>query len=93
MFAGATRLLLEHPDKLQQVVKEVRSSFATAEDITIHTVHKLEYMSAILEETMRLYPPVAQQQVRISPQGGGKVVGDFVPEGVSLYLPNAVKYR
>lgn len=80
---------MQHPDKMQQVVKEIRSTFKSTEDITIHSVHQLEYMAAVLEETMRLYPPVPQQGVRISPPGGGTVLGKFVPEGVSTaYAPN-----
>lgn len=68
---------------MQRLVKEVRSSFASTKDLTIHSVQKLEYMTAVLEETMRLYPPVPQQAVRVSPPGGGTVLGKFMPEGVS----------
>jgi len=68
---------------MQRVVQEVRSSFNTTEDITLYSVQKLDYFAAVLEETMRLYPPVSQQLSRKVPKGGAVVAGKFVPEGVS----------
>lgn len=84
---GATYLLLNHPDKMEHLVCEIRSAFKSTEDISVHSVHQLEYLAAALEETMRLYPPVAQQAVRLSPTGGGTVDGKFMPAGVShIYI-------
>ena len=40
-------------------------------------------MLAVLDETMRLYPPVPDPSARNPPRGGGLVCGKWLPENVS----------
>ncbi|KAK2602804.1 hypothetical protein N8I77_009309 [Diaporthe amygdali] len=65
---------------LARLQDEVRSGFATYEDITGDAVAKLPYLNAVLEETMRLMPPAPVGAPRVSP--GETVDGVFVPKGV-----------
>ena len=58
LLSGCTWLLLTHPDVYQRLVKHVRISFENEEDINLISVGKLDYMLAVLDEAMRLYPPV-----------------------------------
>lgn len=85
-LSGATALLLSHPNILEKLQQEVRSSFKSADEITITSVNKLYYMLAILNEALRLYPPVTSGLVRTVPPGGEQVAGRYVPEGVSTSL-------
>ncbi|KAI2784086.1 putative cytochrome P450 [Daldinia loculata] len=80
-LSGATALLLSHPNILEKLQQEVRSSFKSADEITITSVNKLYYMLAILNEALRLYPPVTSGLVRTVPPGGEQVAGRYVPEG------------
>ncbi|KAJ8131179.1 hypothetical protein O1611_g2446 [Lasiodiplodia mahajangana] len=80
-LSGATYLLLTHPDVLEKLKHEVRSSFTDASQININTVGNLKYMLAILNEALRLYPPVTSGLVRSVPKGGAQVAGHFAPEG------------
>jgi averantin hydroxylase len=41
-------------------------------------------MLAVLNEALRLYPPVPAQSNRIVADGGALIAGQWVPEGVSL---------
>ncbi|KAI8949521.1 isotrichodermin C-15 hydroxylase [Xylaria longipes] len=80
-LSGATYLLLTHPEVLEKLKHEVRSSFQDASQININTVGNLKYMLAILNESLRLYPPVTAGLVRSVPKGGADIAGHFAPEG------------
>ena len=86
LLSGATHLLLKHPAVMAKLVTEIRTAFKSGDEIDLFTVGKLEYLLAMLHETMRLYPPVASQPNRITPRGGETVCGKYVAEGVSLTL-------
>ena len=74
---------LSNPDNahcLTRLQEEVRGSFARYEDITSDSVSQLSYLNAVLEETMRIFPPSPVGPPRISP--GETVDGIYVPKGV-----------
>lgn len=83
-LAGTTYLLSRHQDKQRRLAQEIRSSFASEEDITLVSVGRLPYLQAVLEEALRTYPPVAGQLARCVPQGGAVICGFFVPEKTSV---------
>jgi averantin hydroxylase len=86
LLSGATHLLLKHPAVMAKLVTEIRTAFKSGGEIDLFTVGKLEYLLAVLDETMRLYPPVASQPNRITPRGGETVCGKYVAQGVDLTL-------
>lgn len=83
-LSAATYFLAKHPDVQRKLADEVRSSFASESEIDILSVNKLHYMLAVLDESMRLFPPVPSQLPRVCQPGGGMICGYQVPEGVSL---------
>lgn len=68
---------------MQQLSEEIRSCFPGDNDITMQSAAKLPYLSAVIEESLRLYPPVAAGLRRIVPKGGAIIDDHFVPENVS----------
>lgn len=83
LLAGTTYLLLKNPEVMKKLNKEVREAFKSEEEIDLLSVGKLEYMLAVLDEAMRLYPPVPNQNNRVVPPSGAMVAGKWVPGGVS----------
>ena len=83
LLSGITYLLLKDCTVLERLATEIRSAFQSECDITFSEVSKLRYMSASLEEAMRVYPPVAGSFPRNVPRGGGTIGDTFVPEKVS----------
>lgn len=83
-LAGELYYLTKNPTKLDKLCREVRGAFEREGDITLMNLNRLEYMSACLQETMRLYPPVPNGLPRIVPEGGREICGHFVPEDVSF---------
>lgn len=82
LLTGLTYFLGRSPHAMEALTLEIRTSFRAAEEIDLVSVHKLKYLTACLEETMRLYPPVVTMLWRTPPQGGGQTCGVWIPEGV-----------
>lgn len=84
LLTGLAYFLGTNPHAMKTLVDEIRSSFNSPEEIDLVSVHKLKYLTACLNETMRLYPPVINMLWRTPPRGGGYASGIFIPEGVCL---------
>ncbi|KAL5338172.1 cytochrome P450 [Aspergillus crustosus] len=68
LLCAVTYWLLQTPGALRRVRAEIQSSFTTPADITFHTVAmKLPFLSACLNEALRLYPSVPGGLQRVTP--------------------------
>jgi cytochrome P450 len=81
-LSGTMYYLCKDPELLRIVVDEVRSMFASEDDITIKTTMNLTYMQACIEESLRMFPPVVVSPTRVSP--GDFVGGYYLPKNVSF---------
>ena len=82
-LSGMIRNLLRNPDTMKHVIKEIRNSFRHASEITAERVSELEYLGAVIEEGLRLCPPVALGMPRLVLAGGAEISGHWLPGGVS----------
>ena len=88
LLSGVTNQLLKNPDVLKKLVAEIRSTFAHSHEITIVSANDLKYQLAVLDEALRVMPPVAPALVRLMPSDEGEIVGGhFVPGGTSVGIP------
>ncbi|KAB5513621.1 cytochrome P450 [Coniochaeta sp. 2T2.1] len=83
-LAGWTNLLMRYRDVYDKLVAEVRSTFSSEDDIRFEVLKDLPYMSACINEAMRVFPPVPAGLLRTVPRGGDTVSGYFVPEKTSV---------
>ena len=83
-FSGALHYLIAYPSKLMRAQEEVRSAFATESDINASDVSKLEYLNAVIEESLRLCPPLPDMLRRQLPAGTPTTIASWVipPETV-----------
>ena len=81
---GTITHLLQHPDRLAKLLREIRSAFAVQSQITLKAVDALPYLRAVLQENARLAPSVPGQVPRIVPKGGDTICGNFIPEDVCI---------
>jgi cytochrome P450 len=86
LLSGATFYLLKNPVVLQKLQDEIRTSLSNEQDINLLSVMRLPYLNAVLEESLRMYPPVPATFPRTTPVGGAIVCGRFVPGGTSVGL-------
>jgi cytochrome P450 len=81
-LTSITYFLSTNPEKLGRLQKEIRETFSDASQIANKSLQSLPYLSAVIEEGLRIFPPTAFGLPRISP--GAIVDGNLVPAGVSL---------
>lgn len=84
LLSGALYLLLRNPDKMQKLVDELVTSFESDDMMTIESTGRLTYLSAVLEEALRLYSPAVPGFPRQVPRGGANIDGEYVPGGVRI---------
>ncbi|XP_037507676.1 thromboxane-A synthase [Rhipicephalus sanguineus] len=53
-----SHMLINHPDVQEKVRQELLAALGTDEEISYNTIQKLTYLNCVIQETMRLYPPV-----------------------------------
>ena len=85
-LSGITYHLLKNPSVLQKLVAETRRTFTHSHEITMLTVPTLKYQLAVLEESLRLMPPVAP-----GPRATGGT--HFVPGCTKLGIPSYAACR
>lgn len=88
VLSGTVNYLVANPEKLEALNREVRGMFNQDSDITLEGVRDLHYLNAVINEGLRLCPPVPWVLPRIVPEGGGIVGGVFLPAGVSEVFPD-----
>ncbi|KAF2195825.1 cytochrome P450 [Zopfia rhizophila CBS 207.26] len=92
-LSGLTYRLLKSPERLNRLKREIRDAFETYEDMTMVKLSQLEYLGACIEEGLRVYPPVPFGLARVVPKGGGLVGGRWMPEGISVSVPQYAAYH
>ena len=84
LLNGALFHLLMNDSTLQILLAELHSAFPSRTGVTMAAVNTLPYLNAVLEESLRVYPPSAHSHARIVPRGGATICGMVVPEGTSV---------
>lgn len=87
LLTACTYYLLATPHAHKKAVEEVRSAFESAADINFtNATARLPYLLAVLNETFRLYPPVATSLERIVPNNGEPIHidGVYLPPGTRV---------
>lgn len=90
-LSWAMHLLAQHPDVEAAVRTEARKAFAAGADTACGTLESLAYTWQVVQEAMRLYPPVWLMSRRTRRD---MVLGDFtLPEGVLLLVSPYLLHR
>ena len=86
LLSGTIFQLLRNPHITNKAVTEIRSAFASEDEITIDSAANLPYLLNVLSEAMRIYPPVPTFAGRLVPAGGDTVDGKWLPEGTNIHM-------
>jgi cytochrome P450 len=84
LLSGCLYLLQRNLRVLKQLQTEIRGTFLDDAEITMLSVGRLKYLDAVIQESLRLYPPVPIALNRITPPEGATICGHYVPGNVSL---------
>ena len=96
MLSGTMNYLCQNASVLKTLTDEVRSAAHHKTDLTLATLSKLPYLTAVLKEGLRVVSPAPISLPRVVPAEGAFIAGDWVPGRVSLIrlLKNAtIKLR
>lgn len=83
-------MLINAPERYRILTNEIRSEFATYDNISIQNTANLHYLVACLEETLRLISTNSTGLPRYSP--GAVVDGRYIPKGVSELFSLILRY-
>lgn len=73
-----------NPQCLEKVTQEVRTKFNANSEITCRALESCSYLSAVLQETLRMTPPVLSEHARFAPPMGKEIAGRSVPGGTCV---------
>lgn len=92
-LSGTTYQLLTNPDTLALLQKEIRTAFSSFDDLGLESLAKQKYLMAVLQEGLRMYPPVPSELPRVVPAGGAVICGQWVPGGTKVGVHHLATYR
>ena len=92
-LSGTTYYLLKNPEKLEKLTKEAREAFGNFDDITLEGLARLPYLQAVLQEGLRMYPPVPIALPRRTPKEGTIIEGEWIPGDVAIGANHFSTYR
>lgn len=92
-LAGCTYLLLRNPAAFEHLQREIVQQFRTEEEITLNRLTSVRILSAIIDESLRLYPPTPSTLPRRVPPEGATLSGIFIPGGTIVGVNHWVVHR
>lgn len=82
--------LMQNPDILRRLQEELDTIFL-GKEITVPELDKAPLLNAVVNEALRLQPPISSGTKRESP--GAVLEGHFIPKGISVRFPAYVAAR
>ncbi|KAH6895742.1 cytochrome P450 [Thelonectria olida] len=94
-LTAAAYLLMTHEDVHRRLRDGIRKAFDREESITSAALagDRIPLLDAVLNESMRLYPPVAVTLPRVVPERGATIDGVFVPAGTTVGINHLSAYH
>ncbi|KAJ7476693.1 cytochrome P450 [Mycena latifolia] len=88
--------LISNPEYYRRAQLELDSVFVNGDDPLDVSKHgQLQFLSACINETLRLHPPVPSNGPREvdTKNGGRSIAGRFIPAGTIIYTPSYALHR
>lgn len=70
LLAGCLYNLAKQPEVLSRLTRLIRDTFPHGKDMDSRGLARIPYLTAVLEESLRMYPPIASSTPRVTPPGG-----------------------
>ncbi|KAF0320903.1 cytochrome P450 [Colletotrichum asianum] len=81
LLSGAAYYTASHPRFHKCLAKEIRGQLSSVDEITLARLGDLRCLIAVLDETLRIYPPANSNHPRLLPPEGATICCRFVPGG------------
>jgi len=87
-------LLAKHPDKLQALQLELDSSYKEEKNgINPKDASERPFLEGVINEALRLFPPVPSGLPRVTPKEGIIIAGVFIPGDTIVSVPTYTMHR
>ncbi|KAH6715993.1 cytochrome P450 [Leptodontidium sp. MPI-SDFR-AT-0119] len=83
-LSATTFHLLRNPQYLERLTREIRSTFSTVGNMSLEGLASLSYLQAVIQEGLRLNPPLPIALPREIPKGGAQICGEWIPGGTTV---------
>ncbi len=93
LLSGCTYYLLKNPEVYAKLTHEILAAFSNEAEIRIDSTNRLPYLKAVLEESLRVYPPVPSALSRVVAPPGDTISGYFIPGGTMVGIPQHTAYH
>lgn len=90
LLSALTYLLTRNKEPMKKLTDEIRGTFSDEGMISVQSVGKLQYLTACIQEGLRVFPPLPEGLPRVVPPEGENICGHWVPGGVrgsNFFLP------
>lgn len=84
LLSTALYLLTTSPRALAKLNIEIRSAYENEGDIDLLNTQNLTYLNAVINESLRIHPPVPGSGPRVTAPGGSIIAGVYIPQNVSM---------
>lgn len=81
LLSGAAYHTASHPRFHKRLEKVIRGQSSSVDEITLARLGDLRCLIAVLDETLRIYPPANSNHPRLLPPEGATICCRFVPRG------------
>jgi cytochrome P450 len=93
-IASTMQLLIENPDKLQKLQEELDEALDPDEAVAPYDqVKYLPYLRAVIDESLRLYPPISHGLPRETPPEGMQIGRDWIAGNTTVSISAYVAHR
>ncbi|KAL4781971.1 cytochrome P450 [Aspergillus varians] len=88
-----TYLLIQDQRVQEKLRREIMETFQKEDEVDLLSVNKLEYLQAVIQEALRLFPPITNGFPRQVSRAPAIVDGSFVPSQVTVNVHHWTAYR
>ncbi|KAK3356595.1 isotrichodermin C-15 hydroxylase [Lasiosphaeria hispida] len=78
--------LMKNPASRLKLEQEIRTTFALEGDMTFASISQLPYLNAVINESLRIQPPIPAAIHRFVPKEGAIIDGKFVAGGTDVHV-------
>lgn len=93
MMAGTMYMLCKHPAALRKLTESIRAEFSSPSEITLVKLQHQEYLNAVINEGLRLYPPAPDSLFRRTKAQSAVVAGHYIPPNTSVCINLLAAHR
>ncbi|KAF2626333.1 cytochrome P450 monooxygenase-like protein [Macroventuria anomochaeta] len=92
-LSGAVYYLLKNPTWITCLLSELRSAFKNESEMSFQSLSHLKVLQAVIQESLRMYPPLPVDMPRMTPPEGATVCGAYIPPHTSISIPHYPAYH